>query len=268
MDKRFRRFLGNPRLTEAAQDAAVAGLLRFLLARPGAVPFVPVMFDWLFVEDHAILTQPRGAGKPVRCIPPWGRRGSSPTSPSSPFGFQVSTPEGLGRVAQAQRDFSAALTYFQESLAISEEIGHRQGLAYGQAALGAVAEAQGKYAEARAHFQESLVIYREINDRRGIVRLLEAFASLGVRQGLLGGPERPARLKRAASLWGAAAVGREELRSVMLPLDREMHDRQVTAVGAELGEEAFEAAWKEGRTMTLDQAIAHALEEEAAGSEG
>src|SRR5438874_8833915 len=54
-DKRFRRFLGNPRLDEQAQDAAVACLLRFLLPRLGAVPFVPVMFDWLFVDDHAIL---------------------------------------------------------------------------------------------------------------------------------------------------------------------------------------------------------------------
>jgi hypothetical protein len=54
-DKRFRRFLGNKRLDEAAQNAAVGCLLRFVLARLGAVPFVPVMFDWLFVDGHAIL---------------------------------------------------------------------------------------------------------------------------------------------------------------------------------------------------------------------
>jgi Transposase DDE domain len=55
LDKRFRRFLGNRRLDEAAQDAALACLLQFILTRLGAVPFVPVMFDWLFVDDHAIL---------------------------------------------------------------------------------------------------------------------------------------------------------------------------------------------------------------------
>ncbi len=54
-DKRLRRFLGNARLDEAAQDAAVAALLRFVLPRLGAVPFVPVMFDWLFVDEHALL---------------------------------------------------------------------------------------------------------------------------------------------------------------------------------------------------------------------
>jgi hypothetical protein len=54
-DKRLRRFLGNPRLDEKAQDAAVGCLLRFLLPRLGAVEFVPVMFDWLFVDGHALL---------------------------------------------------------------------------------------------------------------------------------------------------------------------------------------------------------------------
>lgn len=54
-DKRLRRFLGNRRLNEAAQDAAVACLLQFILARLRPVPFVPVMFDWLFVDGHALL---------------------------------------------------------------------------------------------------------------------------------------------------------------------------------------------------------------------
>jgi hypothetical protein len=54
-DKRFRRFLGNRRLDEVAEDAAVSAVLRFILARLGSVPFVPVMFDWFFVDDHAIL---------------------------------------------------------------------------------------------------------------------------------------------------------------------------------------------------------------------
>jgi hypothetical protein len=54
-DKRLRRFLGNKRLDEAAQNAALGCLLRFVLPRLGAVPYVPVMFDWLFVDGHAIL---------------------------------------------------------------------------------------------------------------------------------------------------------------------------------------------------------------------
>lgn len=55
VDKRFRRFLGNNRLNEEAQDAALGSLLRVVLPRLVAVAFVPVMFDWLYVDGHAIL---------------------------------------------------------------------------------------------------------------------------------------------------------------------------------------------------------------------
>jgi hypothetical protein len=54
-DKRLRRFLGNPALGPAALDAALTAHLSFLLARLGAVPFVPVMLDWTFIHGRAIL---------------------------------------------------------------------------------------------------------------------------------------------------------------------------------------------------------------------
>lgn len=54
-DKRLRRFLGNPLLDRAACDAALAAHLQFLLARLGAVPFIPVMLDWTFIAGRAIL---------------------------------------------------------------------------------------------------------------------------------------------------------------------------------------------------------------------
>jgi len=54
-DKRLRRFLGNPNLDRVACDAAFAAHLQFLLARLGAVPFVPVMVDWTFIAGRAIL---------------------------------------------------------------------------------------------------------------------------------------------------------------------------------------------------------------------
>jgi hypothetical protein len=53
-DKRLRRFLGNPALGPAALDAALTAHLAFLLARLGAVPFVPVMLDWTFIAGRAV----------------------------------------------------------------------------------------------------------------------------------------------------------------------------------------------------------------------
>jgi len=51
-DKRLRRFLGNHRLQ---LDAALGAYLRFLLPRFGPRPFVPVMLDWLYFADRAVL---------------------------------------------------------------------------------------------------------------------------------------------------------------------------------------------------------------------
>ena len=43
--------------------------------------------------------------------------------------------------------------------------------------------------------------------------------------------------------------------------DRVEYERSVTAVRAQLGDQPFAAAQAEGRAMTMEQAIAYALEE-------
>ena len=53
LDKRFRRFLGNPNLD---LEGALAAYLRFLLPRFGGQPFIPVMLDWTYLHhQRAIL---------------------------------------------------------------------------------------------------------------------------------------------------------------------------------------------------------------------
>lgn len=51
-DKRLRRFLGNDRLH---LDEGLRAYLRALLPRFGSVPFIPVMLDWTYVGERAIL---------------------------------------------------------------------------------------------------------------------------------------------------------------------------------------------------------------------
>jgi hypothetical protein len=45
------------------------------------------------------------------------------------------------------------------------------------------------------------------------------------------------------------------------PDERRDYERIVATARAQLGEEAFAMAWAAGRAMSLDQAIAYALEE-------
>jgi hypothetical protein len=53
LDKRIRRFLGNPKLD---REGALAAYLRFLLPRFSSEPFVPVMLDWTYLHrERSIL---------------------------------------------------------------------------------------------------------------------------------------------------------------------------------------------------------------------
>jgi hypothetical protein len=61
-------------------------------------------------------------------------------------------------------------------------------------------------------------------------------------------------------LFGAEEALREAIGAHLSPGDRPDYDRNVAIACAAMSKEAFEAAWQEGRAMTLQQAIAYALE--------
>jgi hypothetical protein len=72
--------------------------------------------------------------------------------------------------------------------------------------------------------------------------------------------------ERAARLFGAAEALREALGAPLPPVERAHYDRSVAATRAALGEEAFAAAWAEGRALSLEQAIAAPATEEEGNS--
>jgi hypothetical protein len=67
--------------------------------------------------------------------------------------------------------------------------------------------------------------------------------------------------ERAARLFGAAAIWREA-ESGRLPANEVAGlKRDVAATRAALGVESFAAAWEKGRAMTLEHAMAYAMQE-------
>ena len=46
----------------------------------------------------------------------------------------------------------------------------------------------------------------------------------------------------------------------MVPADRTRYDGELDSARAQLSGDAFEQAWQEGRAMTLDEAVQHALD--------
>ena len=68
----------------------------------------------------------------------------------------------------------------------------------------------------------------------------------------------------ATLLLSAAEAACERMGALIQPNDRLENDRVVGGARSLLGEGAFQSAWAEGRGMTLEQAVALALEERAA----
>jgi predicted ATPase/DNA-binding SARP family transcriptional activator len=157
----------------------------------------------------------------------------------------------LGGLAYSQRDFDAARTLLQESLALYRET-RNFFLIHALGALGHVEREVGDYARASALYQESLRLRREMRNVWFIVCSLEDFASLAGRQG---------QYERAVRLLGAAEALCATLGCPLPVGDASEYERTVAAAHTALSEEAFAAAWEEGRAMTLEQACAYVLDE-------
>lgn len=66
--------------------------------------------------------------------------------------------------------------------------------------------------------------------------------------------------RRAARIWGRANQLREEVGTPLPPNEQPRYERQIATVHAAIGDDAaFDLAWREGRAMTLEQAVEYAL---------
>jgi predicted ATPase/transcriptional regulator with XRE-family HTH domain len=160
----------------------------------------------------------------------------------------------LGYAARLQGDNARAAASYAESLALFEDLGNMWGIAAVQLALGYLALAQGDAPRAAAYFAESLARYRELGHREGISLCLAGWAGA---VGSLGQPVRAARL------FGAAEGLRATIGALGQPIERAAHEESVASVRAQLDQEIFAAAWAEGQALTMEQAIADVLDDEA-----
>jgi hypothetical protein len=93
--------------------------------------------------------------------------------------------------------------------------------------------------------------------RRELGRWLEIAESL---EGLARLAGDGGRMERAARLLGAAEAIRDALGAPLPPVRRAEYEQCVAEARAALGEEALAAAWAQGKALSVDQAIADALD--------
>jgi DNA-binding CsgD family transcriptional regulator len=161
----------------------------------------------------------------------------------------------LGELALfAEGDHELASRLYEESLALFRKIGGTWGSTWCLWGLGSTALYCGDHELAKGIFTEALVHARELENPWLVASLLE---------GLAGVITAHAQAERAATLWGAAEILREEVAAPMSAYEQAAYERAVGAARAQLDETAFAAAWQEGRAMSLEQATEYALSEES-----
>ncbi len=158
----------------------------------------------------------------------------------------------LGDLARAEGDYAAARPLFEESLAIFRQLGSKQSVSYNLINLGAVAYGEGDFAAMRSHFAEGLATAQKLRDKIAISYSLDGCAAIAAERG---------NAKCAARLAGAAEHLRELIGFEIEPAERRFRDDYLIKLKAALDEETFADAFKQGRKMKLEEAIALCLEE-------
>lgn len=150
------------------------------------------------------------------------------------------------------RRLDDAMAAADESLTLYQKVGDKFGLAMAQVTLGQTEYHRGRFDRANALFRDSLTLLRELGSKDGISEVLEGLAIVAVSR------DQPGV---AATLLGTADGLRAAIGTPLSPTSRPTHEGIVADVRGSLGEDRFDAAWRTGRSMLLDQAVAYALQE-------
>ncbi len=165
----------------------------------------------------------------------------------------------MGWVARRKGDYANAVALCEESLAIFRTQGPKRWVAYALRATSHAVRLQGDLERAVGLYRESLALFGETGDKWVATECIEGLALIASAQGLS---------ERAARLFGVAEAARETFGITMPRPERGDQEHFEKTAREGLGDEAFSAAWAEGRAMTLEQAIEYALKDDEGASEG
>jgi DNA-binding CsgD family transcriptional regulator len=192
-----------------------------------------------------------------------------------------------GTLASRQQQFSLAEVHYQRALILFREAGHEHGTAMMLHQLASVASDLGNLALAETQDTEALAIWGGRHDQWGSALALNGLALTAERQSrsdqavrsyraalginarlgaMLSGATSLEGIARLASrtgqprlavcLFGVADAIRRTTGSDQDALERTRYDPALLEARAQLCQEDYEAAWREGQILTMEQAAA------------
>ncbi|MFQ5809045.1 MAG: tetratricopeptide repeat protein [Armatimonadota bacterium] len=157
----------------------------------------------------------------------------------------------LGVAACLRQDYAEASALLAEGLAAHAEAGENRGVAECLSNLGYVALCRRDLATARERLLEGMKAAHEVRERPRVAECLRRLGCVCVADG---------QLAHAARLLGAAHAVCEEAHATLPQSEREQYERCIEGATDGLGAEAYEAAAREGKAMSLDEAVTCALD--------
>jgi predicted ATPase/DNA-binding CsgD family transcriptional regulator len=158
----------------------------------------------------------------------------------------------IGEIARFSGDDDYARHAYEQCLAVSQQTGETRRIIFMYNNLTFIALHDGEAERARDLGRQGLQLARAMNNR---LQMATDLALLAGSIGALGDA------RQAARLLGESERTLERLGAFHQLNDKPEIDAIITAVRAQLDETTFLATWAQGRELTLEQAVAEALDE-------
>ena len=155
----------------------------------------------------------------------------------------------LALAAYLDGDLALAATCGQESEAFFRELQAEPNLAEVLVTVGRVKGAEGQMAAARASLAEALRLAWAKGPRWVVAAALEELGVQAIRQG---------QARHGVTLLAAAARLRETMGTPVRPADRRAIEVALTMAEVTTAPTAYAEAWAAGRSLPLEQVVAHA----------
>jgi tetratricopeptide (TPR) repeat protein len=161
------------------------------------------------------------------------------------------TIQNVARVAAMSGDWDEAYAGFEEAATLFHQMRGRNLYNASRSEIGHLLRKQGRYHEAAAVYVETMRVWQELGQRPAMAHELECLAFIAAAIG---------QAERAAALFGAAEALREVLGTPMTAYERREYDQAVAQLRAQTNEATLKAAWARGRALSLEAAVAYALQ--------
>jgi len=158
--------------------------------------------------------------------------------------------ENYGKIYYWQGDYSNSCACYEEAILLFEKVGILP--SWVQAHLAYAELRRGNSSRAKELYKVCIQQFQKADMGTGLVFVIEGLASLDTNQG---------RPERAARLFACADVHRVRGGDLRPPVEQSSVEHDLEWIHSQLDETAFNRVWDEGSAITLDQALAIALDE-------